>query len=137
MENVLPPNSDFQHESKRSWLSVLKRLLGAVLPFILIAALAYPVYLVWDYYQYDLNPEDRQQALEENWEAYLERSDELGNSIDLDKFELTLCPFTNKRGWDESESPEEVGFICGYVTVPLFHDQPEGDTIRIPIARLN
>ena len=34
----------------------------------------------------------------------------------------------------KSISPEEAGFICGFVTVPLFHDQPDGDTIQIPIA---
>ena len=134
MDQELPEVSKPQSGKKKGWITVVKCVLGAVLPLILITALAYLVYLAWDYYQYDLDPEDRQQALENNWENFLERSDELENPIDLDKFELALCPFTNKRGWDESESPEEVGFICGYVTVPLFHDQPEGDTIRIPIA---
>ncbi len=134
MDQDLPEVNKLQSGKKKGWVTVVKRVLSVVLPFVLMAALAYLVYLAWDFYQYDQDPADRQQALENNWEAYLERSDELGNSIDLDKFELTLCPFTNKRGWDESESPEEVGFICGYVTVPLFHDQPEGDTIRIPIA---
>lgn len=51
----------------------------------------------------------------------------------IEKFELSLCPFSDDS-WNESIYPEEAGFICGFVTVPLFHDQPDGDTIKIPIA---
>ena len=134
MVQELPEVKSPQSGKIRHFYSVVKRLLGIVLPFILMVAVAYLVYFVWDFAQYDLDPEDRQQALERNWGAYLDRSDELGNIIDLDKFELTLCPFTNKRAWTESKSPEAAGLICGNVTMPLFHDQPDGDTIRIPIA---
>ena len=46
-------------------------------------------------------------------------------------FEEADCPFALP---DFLEDGENVA--CGFVTVPLFHDEPEGDTIRLAVAVL-
>ncbi|TFG47923.1 MAG: alpha/beta fold hydrolase, partial [Anaerolineales bacterium] len=79
-------------------------------------------------------PDNRKEILEKNWERYITRGAKWMDPYTVDDIELTLCPFSEGKTWDETISPEEAGFICGFVTVPLFHDQPDGDTIQIPIA---
>ncbi len=46
-----------------------------------------------------------------------------------DFLDITQLPFA-------SQSPEELGFSCGYVIVPEEHASPDGPTIRLPIAIL-
>jgi len=76
----------------------------------------------------------RQDALEKNWMHYLNHAKPDWSAIIGTNFELTLCPFNSSDTWHHDTSPEEAGFICGYITVPLNHDQPEGETIQIPVA---
>ncbi len=44
--------------------------------------------------------------------------------------EVAACPFDIPSGLSEGES-----LICGYVTVPLRHDTPDGPTTRLAVAR--
>lgn len=50
-------------------------------------------------------------------------------STSCDFLDLTQLPLT-------SQSPEELGYKCGYVIVPEEHAYPNGPTIRLPIAIL-
>jgi len=136
---------NIQVSTKRSWLAVLKRLLFEALPFLFIPILVLLGLYIWDNDQNKTDPDPipdtvvpdtvvRQQALEENWELFLSRDNtHIGNHA-LEKFELALCPFSDPNTWDYDISPEEAGMICGYVTVPLFHEQPEKGNIWIPVA---
>jgi len=112
---------------------IIKKILGFILPFVILIAI--PVVLIWIFsaYPYKSTPDNRQDFLEQNWDRYITRGAKWMESYDVEGFELTLCPFSDDD-WDENISPEEAGFICGDVTVPLFHDLPEGETITIPIA---
>jgi len=79
--------------------------------------------------------EIRQGALDENWQGFLDhRTYTNGAQRQAEAFELSLCPFAEDGNWNEEISPEEAGFICGYITVPLDHFQPTGETLQIPIA---
>lgn len=49
-------------------------------------------------------------------------------------FESTPCPFKNP--FLSFITPESQGFECGYVTVPEQHADPDGPTIRLPVAIL-
>ncbi|MCK5794700.1 MAG: alpha/beta fold hydrolase [Anaerolineales bacterium] len=112
---------------------IIKRILGFILPFVILISIS--VILIWmlSIYPFESKPDDRQEFLKQNWKRYLTRDNRLIALYHLEGFELTLCPFSDD-GWSEDISPEEAGFICGFVTVPKFHDLPDGDTIRIPIA---
>ena len=52
--------------------------------------------------------------------------DNVGEFIPADCFFETGIPF--------SQSPEQMGFECGYVVAPETHAQPNGSTVRIPVA---
>ncbi|MCB0171621.1 MAG: alpha/beta fold hydrolase [Anaerolineae bacterium] len=51
-----------------------------------------------------------------------------------DAFEPADCPFENP--FFSFITPESQGFECGYVTVPEQHADPDGPTIRLPVAIL-
>ncbi|MCB0164061.1 MAG: alpha/beta fold hydrolase [Anaerolineae bacterium] len=51
-----------------------------------------------------------------------------------DAFESAECPFENP--FLSFITPESQGFECGYVTVPEQHADPDGPTIRLPVAIL-
>ena len=51
-------------------------------------------------------------------------------------FEPSACMFPGIEAGAMSMSADALGFECGYVTVPEEHANPEGPTIRIPIAIL-
>ncbi len=46
------------------------------------------------------------------------------------------CPFDGPDLGPFTPSPEEMGFTCGYVTVLEEHANPDGPTIRLPVAIL-
>ncbi len=46
------------------------------------------------------------------------------------------CPFDGPELGPFTPSPEEMGFECGYVTVLEEHANPDGPTIRLPVAVL-
>lgn len=46
------------------------------------------------------------------------------------------CPFDGPALGPFTPSPEEMGFECGYVTVLEEHANPDGPTIRLPVAIL-
>ncbi len=48
-------------------------------------------------------------------------------------FAPAACLFTLDLGVTQ-RSGEDLGFACGYVTVPLRHAQPDGPTLRLPVA---
>jgi pimeloyl-ACP methyl ester carboxylesterase len=49
-------------------------------------------------------------------------------------FESAPCMFDGVDLGPVSMSPEDLGFECGYVTVPEQHSDPSGPTIRLPVA---
>lgn len=49
-------------------------------------------------------------------------------------FEPAACPFEGLDLGIVSVTGEQQGFECGYVTVPLRHAEPDGPTIRLPVA---
>ncbi len=49
-------------------------------------------------------------------------------------FESAVCPFEGLDLGLVSVTGEQQGFECGYVIVPLRHAQPDGPTIRLPVA---
>ena len=51
-------------------------------------------------------------------------------------FEPTPCPFEGTDFGLVTLSPEDSGFECGMVTVPERHENPDGPTIKIPVAIL-
>ena len=51
-------------------------------------------------------------------------------------FTPTACEFEGIDLGPLQQTPEQLGFECGYVVAPLRHSQPEGPTIRLPIAIL-
>lgn len=53
------------------------------------------------------------------------------------RFEPSACDFFETSFFDFADSnPEEEGYDCGYVVVPELHAQPDGATIRLPVAIL-
>jgi pimeloyl-ACP methyl ester carboxylesterase len=122
---------------RKKWWTRTKAILGHVLPFLILVSLPLTIVLI------SLNadpiesvPDERWEDLEENWEQYVKRGEELGYaSVDTDLFELAPCTFGfDSSSWDEGITPEKAGFVCGYVTVPLYHDQPDGETIGVAVA---
>ena len=120
-------------KERKVW-KIAKRALGCILPFVILISIPVILFSILIFYPYESNPDNRQEVLQQNWERYLTRGAKWMDTYDVDGFELTVCPFSEDDGWDEDISPEEAGFICGNVTVPLFHSLPEGETIQIPIA---
>lgn len=120
----------------KRWWTLTKAILGHVLPILIIGSLVAGIFSLVFLEDEDDDPqEDRRLALEENWEEYVANAAGLNREIDLDKFNIDLCPFTeDEYTWDNTNSPEGAGMICGYVTVPLYHQDPEGDTIQIPVV---
>ena len=51
-------------------------------------------------------------------------------------FEPSECMFPGVEAGAMSMSADDLGFECGYVTVPEEHANPDGRTIRIPVAIL-
>ena len=51
-------------------------------------------------------------------------------------FEPSACMFPGVEAGAMSVSADDLGFECGYVTVPEEHANPDGPTIRIPVAIL-
>ncbi|MBE2221107.1 MAG: alpha/beta fold hydrolase [Anaerolineae bacterium] len=51
-------------------------------------------------------------------------------------FEPSDCMFSGIEAGAMSMSADSLGFECGYVTVPEEHANPDGPTIRIPVAIL-
>ena len=127
-----------KHPSKRKrWWALTKAILGHVLPFLivggLIAGIYFPIFTESESETEILD--QRQETLEENWEEYLIQAEEFKREIDINKFEITLCPFTeDEYTWNNAISPEEAGMICGNLTVPLYHHDPQGETIQIPVV---
>lgn len=117
---------------KKAW-QIIKQVFGFILPFVLLFSIPVIFFAILYIIPYETKPDNRQEILEQNWEHYITRGASGMDPYDVEGFELTLCPFSDDD-WDENISPEEAGFICGFVTVPLFHDLPDGDTIQIPIA---
>lgn len=140
-EEAVPKTGSAQQDPgpprKKRWWKLTRAILGYIIPFLIIGSLPLTIWL------FSLNADEnepvsdeRWEDLEENWEQYLKRGEELGYSpIDTDLFELAPCTFGYDPGsWDEAKTPEKAGFICGYVTVPLYHDQPGEETIGIAVA---
>ena len=121
---------------KKRWWTFLKTTLGYVLPILIVAAIPITIWILNQSEDEEPDLTSRQETLEENWEEFQERGTKLGYTpVDPDLFDLALCPFGEDSGsWDIYRTPEEVGMICGYVSVPLYHDQPDGDMIRIAVA---
>ena len=122
---------------KKRWWTLTKAIIGYVIPFLIVGGIVGGIYyLVFTERESESEILDqRQEALEENWKEYLLQAEDNNREILLSNFELTLCPFAeDETTWDEYSSPEEGGMICGNVTVPLYHNQPEGETIQIPIV---
>jgi pimeloyl-ACP methyl ester carboxylesterase len=118
---------------KKVW-RIIKRILGFILPFVILFSIPFIFFLILVIIPYETKVDNRQEILEKNWDQFVSRGAGWIDPVDNENFELTLCPFSDGENWNNSISPEEAGFICGYVTVPQFHDLPDGDTIRIPIA---
>ena len=122
---------------KKRWWEITKAVLGHLLPFLIVGGLVAGIYFLI-FHESESESElldDREKALEENWEKYLDQAEGANRNIQLDRFELTLCPFAeDDTNWNKSVSPEEAGMICGNVTVPLYHQDPEGETIQIPVV---
>lgn len=55
-------------------------------------------------------------------------------ALSLPQFEPSPCPFPGIESGVVNMSAADLGFECGYVTVPAEHAQPDGPTIRIPVA---
>ncbi|MBN1220391.1 MAG: alpha/beta fold hydrolase [Anaerolineae bacterium] len=49
-------------------------------------------------------------------------------------FQATPCMFKGLELGIVTISPEEMGFECGYISVPEQHANPDGPTIRLPVA---
>ena len=123
---------------KKGW-RITKSILGFVLPFLIIGSLPLTIWLVdqnADNTASQSNQGERWKDLLENWEKYQERGEELGyQPVDTKLFRVGLCHFGDSQyNWDESETPEAAGFICGNVNVPIYYDQPPGDGNRISVA---
>jgi pimeloyl-ACP methyl ester carboxylesterase len=78
--------------------------------------------------------DDLEPVSDYNLVEYLENHKGQDSSLNAQEFTLIPCPFE----WSSctSTSPEEAGMICGYVTVPLYHDDPKKGSIQIPIGIL-
>lgn len=118
-------------------VTIAKGLAAETLPFVMVALLVWGVYFAWNSLyeedeQTDQHTEIRQEALEQNWMDFLSRDPGQDPPVDLNRFELSLCPFAEE--FREDTTPEEEGMICGYITSPQDHHHPEKGSLRIPIA---
>jgi pimeloyl-ACP methyl ester carboxylesterase len=130
-----PEQTNLTHKKKsKRWKTIAGRILRNVLPFVLIAALGVLIYYLWEDYQKKSDLDVRQQALEDNLTKFLDRDLGYISPRGFDSFELTLCPFYETDAWGEYQSPEEAGLICGNVIVPLYHNESDKGSIKIPIA---
>ncbi len=124
---------------EKAW-NFIKSVFGLILPFVILfspAIIFYAyIYLIPHENNDPTEPliDSRQDLLEKNWERFSTREAGWIDHSEIAGFELSKCPFSVDDDTDEYLSPEEAGFICGFVTVPLFHDQPGGETIKVPIA---
>lgn len=124
---------------KKRWWKITKTFLGYIIPFLIIGSLPLTIWLVDQNSANSTsgsNQGERWKDLLANWEKFQERGKELGYpEVDTRLFQVGLCDFGEDQGsWDESKTPEEAGFVCGHVTVPLYHDQPKGETIGVEVA---
>jgi len=57
---------------KKVW-RIIKRILGFILPFIIVISI--PVFIFWiaSIYPYETKPDNRQEFLEKNWGRYITR----------------------------------------------------------------
>ncbi len=140
-ENLEPEVTGEEQLGEKPIWAKLENCLSGCLALIILVALPFIFwYVILPLLEVDPSPnqktqqEIRQEALEENWNLYLDRANADGRQIQKENFELGLCPFSSDDTWSHPEEPEEVGFICGDITVPLDHHHPTGETIQIPIA---
>jgi len=133
------PDQETSPPKRRRALEIIKTILGFILPFVILVS--FPIIFFYLLYNVpslfgagNIKPDNRQFFLEQNWERYLARGARWMDTDDVEGFELTLCPFKEDGNWKYLDSPEDAGFICGNVTVPLYHEQPDGEIIQIPIA---
>ena len=105
----------------RSLKRILKTILRLVLALCIIVCILLVIYFVYVYFFYE-------STYENDW-VEPEIPAEFGPA-----FEPAQCMFTEEESWDYWYLPEEAGFICGYVQVPLWHDQPDEAMIRIPVV---
>jgi len=69
--------------------------------------------------------------------SYLRRTGAIkAEEPDMPAFEPSKCMFGQSETWYDYDSPETAGFLCGYVSVPLFYSDPEKGQIKIPVAIL-
>ncbi len=119
---------------KKAW-RITKVILSHLLPVLIVSSIPIYIWYLLDRSHEPFDQETRQTRLEENRDKYILQAGLSNREIQLGQFELTLCPFAEDEDtWDESVSPEKAGMICGNVTVPLYHAEPDGETIQIPIA---
>jgi pimeloyl-ACP methyl ester carboxylesterase len=78
--------------------------------------------------------DDRKQVLNEGTDSYLDKHREIISVRNDEEFTLIPCPFDLCSC--SCTTPEEIGMICGYVTVPLYHEEPDRGRIQIPIGIL-
>ncbi len=127
---------------KQRWWKITKIILGYMLPFLIIGSIPLTIWLVSQNADNtdssSTNPAQgrRWKDLTENYAKFLERGEELGYPpVDSSLFHLGLCHFGDYTyDWDEDVTPEGAGFICGHVTVPLDHNQPDGDQTLVSVA---
>jgi pimeloyl-ACP methyl ester carboxylesterase len=132
-----PVDVEKTSKTPKRWWKITKAILGYIIPFLIVGSLPLTIWLLLrDTDEQDPVPDERWEIILDNEEQYQNRAGELGYGlIDFSLFELTHCNFGyNKGSWDNSKSPEDAGFICGDVKVPLDHNQPNGETIRIAVA---
>jgi pimeloyl-ACP methyl ester carboxylesterase len=132
-----PENGEKSPQKRKRWWKLTKAIMGYIIPFLIVGSLPLTIYLL------SMNVDENESVTDERWKdlhrnysQYLKRGVELGYpSADTNLFTPDICPFSYNHGnWAESVTPEKAGFICGYVTVPLYHELPEGETIKIAVA---
>ncbi len=122
----------------KAW-RITKVVLGYVLPILIVGSLPLTIWLVArnaENTDSQSNQGERWKDLLANWEEFQERGEKLGyEPVDTHLFTVGLCHFGDYQyTWNESETPEAAGFICGDVIVPLDHNQPDGETIFVTVA---
>jgi pimeloyl-ACP methyl ester carboxylesterase len=138
METSPEPKVEKRPKLKKGW-RITKAILGYVLPFLIIGSLPLTIWLV-DHNTDNANSGsiqgERWKDLLANWEEFQERGAELGYPpVDTKLFHVGLCHFgDDPESWDEDLTPEAAGFICGHVSVPLDHDQPDGEKTSVTVA---
>ena len=134
------PGTEGEKRAKlKKGVQITKTILGYIIPFLIVGSLPLTIWLVDQNADNTASQSDqgeRWKDLDENWKEYKERGEELRNRpVNSNLFHIGLCHFgKDQDSWNESKTPEAAGFICGNVTVPLYHDQPGGEKIRIAVA---